>query len=33
MNVNEYYEHELQTRGYQSDAAQLTAVDTAAALL
>jgi len=27
MNVNEYYEHELQTRGYQSDAAQLAAVE------
>ena len=26
MNVNEYYEHELLTRGYQSDEAQLTAV-------
>jgi cell division protein ZapE len=26
MNVTEYYEHELQTRGYQSDAAQLAAV-------
>ncbi len=26
MNVNEYYEHELQMRGYQSDAAQLAAV-------
>jgi len=27
MNVNEYYENELQTRGYQSDAAQLAAVE------
>jgi cell division protein ZapE len=27
MNVTEYYEHELQTRGYQSDAAQLAAVE------
>jgi cell division protein ZapE len=27
MNVTEYYEHELQTRGYQSDAAQLMAVE------
>ena len=27
MNVNEYYENELQTRGYQSDAAQLSAVE------
>jgi cell division protein ZapE len=27
MNVNEYYEQELQTRGYQSDAAQLAAVE------
>jgi cell division protein ZapE len=27
MNVSEYYENELQTRGYQSDAAQLAAVD------
>ena len=27
MNVTEYYENELQTRGYQSDAAQLAAVE------
>ncbi len=27
MNVSEYYENELQTRGYQSDAAQLAAVE------
>ncbi|MDN7178941.1 cell division protein ZapE [Caballeronia sp. SEWSISQ10-4 2] len=27
MNVTEYYAHELQTRGYQSDAAQLAAVE------
>jgi cell division protein ZapE len=27
MNVTEYYEHELQTRGYQSDAAHLAAVE------
>jgi cell division protein ZapE len=27
MNVTEYYEQELQTRGYQSDAAQLMAVE------
>ncbi len=27
MNVTEYYEQELQTRGYQSDAAQLLAVE------
>jgi len=27
MNVNEYYENELQTRGYQSDEAQLAAVE------
>jgi cell division protein ZapE len=27
MNVTEYYKHELQTRGYQSDAAQLAAVE------
>ena len=27
MNVNEYYENELQTRGYHSDAAQLAAVE------
>ena len=27
MNVTEYYEHELETRGYQSDAAQLAAVE------
>ena len=27
MNVNEYYENELQTRGYHSDAAQLSAVE------
>ena len=27
MNVNEYYDNELQTRGYQSDAAQLAAVE------
>ncbi|HEV7834601.1 MAG TPA: cell division protein ZapE [Caballeronia sp.] len=27
MNVNEYYQNELQTRGYQSDAAQLAAVE------
>ena len=27
MNVTEYYEHELQTRGYQSDTAQLAAVE------
>jgi len=27
MNVSEYYENELQTRGYRSDAAQLAAVE------
>ncbi|AOJ03555.1 MULTISPECIES: cell division protein ZapE [Burkholderia] len=27
MNVTEYYEHELKTRGYQSDAAQRAAVE------
>jgi Predicted ATPase len=27
MNVTEYYEKELQTRGYQSDPAQRAAVD------
>jgi cell division protein ZapE len=27
MNVTDYYEHELETRGYQSDAAQLSAVE------
>jgi cell division protein ZapE len=27
MNVTEYYERELETRGYQSDAAQLSAVE------
>jgi len=27
MNVTEYYEQELQTRGYESDPAQRAAVD------